>query len=168
MNLENGKHNLTIRTYCDGWDLEPHGFWERPIIYTRSSSLISFTIDTTVPTIQILSPENNVSLITDFAKGVFLTFGIDEPVGWIGYSLDGNANETINGNVTLTALTEGSHNLIIYANDTAGDMGASQCVYFTISSQWAFSKTPWVAAAAAIIIIVLAASTIYLARKRRN
>ncbi len=36
---------------------------------------------------------------------------------------------TIAGNTTLTGLSEGSHNIIVFANDTWGNMGASHRVY---------------------------------------
>ncbi len=54
--------------------------------------------DTTPPSISILSPENKSYTVKD----VPLTFTVNETASWIGYSLDGQANETITGNVTLT------------------------------------------------------------------
>jgi len=50
----------------------------------------------------------------------------------MGYSLDNEENVTIAGNTTLTNLSEGTHNIIVYANDTSGNMGSSSQVYFTI------------------------------------
>jgi hypothetical protein len=94
--------------------------------YTASFSIV----DTTPPTIQIISPQNT----TYAANDVDLTFIIDEPTYWIGYSLDGQANVTSNGNTILTSLGEGSHNIIVYANDTYGNMGFSNIVYFTIDT----------------------------------
>ncbi len=52
----------------------------------------------------------------------------------MGYNLDGQANTTITGNTTLTGLLDGSHYVVVYANDTAGNMGASNTVYFTVDS----------------------------------
>jgi PKD repeat protein len=43
------------------------------------------------------------------------------------------ANETIVGNITLY-FTNGSHNIQVFANDTSGNMGASQKVYFTVNA----------------------------------
>lgn len=56
---------------------------------------------------------------------VDLTFAIDEPISWIGYSLDNQQNLTVVGNITLTDLSERAHHVIIYANDTFGNMGYS-------------------------------------------
>ena len=43
-------------------------------------------------------------------------------------------NVTISGNTTLTGFDDGSHYIIVYANDTAGNMGASNTVYFTVDT----------------------------------
>jgi len=83
--------------------------------------------DTTSPIMTIISPENKTYNITNIA----LTFTINEPTSWIGYSLDNQPNVTITGNTTLTNLTEGPHNIILYANDTIGNMGKSNRTYFT-------------------------------------
>ncbi len=52
----------------------------------------------------------------------------------MGYSLDGEMNVTIAGNTTLTGVLDGSHHIVVYANDTAGNMGASGTVYFTVDT----------------------------------
>jgi hypothetical protein len=63
-----------------------------------------------------------------------LTFVVDEVTSWIGYSLNGEANVTISGSTTLTELPEGSHTILIYANDTVGNLGYSDTVYFTVDT----------------------------------
>jgi len=47
--------------------------------------------DTTPPTISIVSPENK----TYSVNNVSLAFVVDDPTSWVGYSLDGQANVTI-------------------------------------------------------------------------
>jgi hypothetical protein len=95
-------------------------------IYTARFSIF----DVTPPTIDIISPQN-----TTYANNIIdLIFTISEPTSWIGYSLDGQANVTITGNTILIGLTEGSHNIVVYANDTSGNMGFSNKVYFTIDT----------------------------------
>jgi hypothetical protein len=47
--------------------------------------------------------------------------------------LDNQANVTVNGNCTLTGLTEGNHSIVVYANDTFGNMGKSETVAFTVA-----------------------------------
>jgi len=94
-----------------------------------TSSTVYFTVDTTPPNIMILSPENK----TYTTSSVTLTFTIDEPTSWMGYSLDGTDNLTISGNQTLS-LVDGLYSLVVYANDTAGNMGKSSTVYFTLDT----------------------------------
>ncbi|MCZ2809702.1 MAG: hypothetical protein O2V44_10145, partial [Candidatus Bathyarchaeota archaeon] len=88
------------------------------------------TADTVPPYIEILSPENTTYAETD----VSLSFTVSESTSWMGYSLDGQANDTIAGNTTLAGLLDGSHYVVVYANDTAGNMGASGTVYFTVDA----------------------------------
>jgi hypothetical protein len=85
--------------------------------------------ETTPPAITILSPENSTYMTDTIA----LNFTLNETASWIGYSLDGAANETITGNTTLPPLSYGIHTLILYANDTAGNMGVSNFVNFTFT-----------------------------------
>jgi parallel beta-helix repeat protein len=81
------------------------------------------------PTITIISPENK----TYSTNTIPLTFAIDEPAEWIGYSLNGQANVTITGNTTLPTLPDGWYNVAVFANDTYGNMGMS-VVYFTVDT----------------------------------
>ena len=95
-----------------------------------TSSTVYFAVDTTPPAITIVSPENKTYAVKDIS----LTFIVSEPASWIAYSLDGQGNITITGNTTLSGLSDGSHNIMVYANDTAGNVGSSYIVYFTIQS----------------------------------
>ncbi len=114
----------------------PFGFWGSPP-------------ETTPPTISIVSPENKTYTVNN----VSLTYTVSEAASWVGYSLDGQANVTIAGNTTLTGLSDGSHNLTVYANDTAGNTGASETIHFSIKTQQSepFPIT-WVAATAAAVV----------------
>ena len=95
-----------------------------------ASSPVCFTSDTMPPGISILSPENT-AYTTD---AVSLTFAVDEPVSWMGYSLDGQANATITGNTTLTWLSDGIHSIVVYARDMAGNTGSSDTACFTVDT----------------------------------
>jgi hypothetical protein len=46
------------------------------------------------------------------------------------YNSDDKANVTITRNTTLSGLSNGSHSLIVYANDTAGNVGKADFVFF--------------------------------------
>ncbi|MCZ2809617.1 MAG: hypothetical protein O2V44_09710 [Candidatus Bathyarchaeota archaeon] len=82
------------------------------------------------PVVSILLPENTIYTINQ----VPLTFTVTEPTYWMGYSLDGQTNVTITGNTTLTSLSDGTHYVIVYANDTAGNMATSNVVSFTVDT----------------------------------
>lgn len=81
-----------------------------------------------LPFITIVSPQNVTYPMTSIA----LTFTVDEATSWIGYSLDNQANVTIAGNTALTDLSGGTHYITVYANDSSGNMGASETVCFTV------------------------------------
>jgi len=123
-----------------------------------SSGAIYFSVDTRPPDITVFSPENKTYDGSDIQSVI----AVDEPVSWIGYSLDGQDNVTITANVTLAVLDEGSHNITFYATDLVGNQGASNTVYFNIAT----FPTVWVVGVAVTITIVVAAS--YLLLKRRK
>ena len=128
--------------------------------YAVNEQYTPFGFGTVPPTISIVSPENK----TYTANNVSLTFTVSEPTSWIGYSLDGQANVTITGNTTLTGLSDGSHNLIVYAKDTAGNTGASETIRFNIKT----FPTTWIVAAIVIIVIVVAALLVYFAKVKKT
>jgi len=124
-----------------------------------------FTLDTTPPTISIVSPENKTYDTTDIP----LTFTVDETVSWIAYSLDGQANVTITGNTTLPELSDGSHSLIVYAKDTDGNTGASEIIYFTIETEKEEEAFPtWIIAPIVIIAVVGAALLVYFTKIKKT
>ncbi len=118
---------------------------------------VFFTVDTTTPNISDLSIENETYLTTDIP----LSFNTNESTSWLGYRLDNQANQTVNGNFTLEGLTEGAHSLVIYANDTFGNMGKSDTVYFTVANPTPSPKSieyyvaEWIPYAIIALVIVL-------------
>ncbi|MFB3888964.1 MAG: hypothetical protein ACE14S_05695 [Candidatus Bathyarchaeia archaeon] len=102
------------------------------------SSTVNFTVDTTPPIVSVLSSENK-TYCED--SGFPLNFSATEQTSWVGYSLDGQSNVTISGNTTLNELALGSHALVLYANDTAGNE-ASTASAFTIVPSPTPSPTP--------------------------
>lgn len=95
-----------------------------------SSNLAYFTVDTVPPNVVVLSPEDR----TYATNLVPLNFKAGEAVSWKSYSLDGQNNVTIAGNTTLASLADGTHTVIVYANDTVGNMGASAAIRFVIDT----------------------------------
>jgi hypothetical protein len=91
--------------------------------------------DTVPPILTILSPMNK----TYSTSNVPMTFTVNEPFSWMGYNLDNHGNVTITDNTTLTGLSDGSHYMILYANDTNGNMGYSDVhftVHTTVGGEW--------------------------------
>jgi len=123
-----------------------------------SSSAVHFSVDTLPPQIAVLSPENRSYGGSDIQSA----FTVDEPVSWLGYSLDGQDNVTVTGNVTLAVLADGSHNITFYAIDLVGNTGASRTVYFEIA------PFPTVLVVAVAVTITITAATAYLFIKRRK
>jgi parallel beta-helix repeat protein len=127
---------------------------------TGASNTTLFTIDMSPPSISILSPENKTYDTTDIS----LTFALNEPASWMAYSLDGKTSVTIAGNVTLAALSEGSHSIVVYAKDAAGNAGTSEIIYFNVEP---FPIT-LIVAVIVIIVIVGAALLIYFKKAKKT
>ncbi len=123
------------------------------------SDTVYFAIDRSSPKILIIAPQNQSYDVTD----IQLTFTVDEAVSKLTYSLDGQENQTIIGNVTLPALPDGSHYLTLYAIDEIGNI-SWQTVYFNIA------PFPMVifAATAAIVTIALAAGYLFFKRRKSS
>lgn len=118
------------------------------------------------PEIEVLSPTNQVYN----ESCVALVFTVNEQCNWTGYSLDGKENMTITGNLTLTDLPNGAHNATVYANDTQGNMAASETTKFTIAvpepTPEPFPTLPIATASAASIIAVGAGLLIYFKKHK--
>jgi hypothetical protein len=87
--------------------------------------------------ITILSPSSQTTY-TVFKSYYFgvdkipLNFTLNGPKTWIGYSLDGGPTVTISGNTTLIVATSGTHNVIVYAKDSAGNGSISEKIFFNV------------------------------------
>jgi outer membrane protein assembly factor BamB len=126
--------------------------------------------------ISIFLPQNNGKY---FSSNVNLGFTVSEPVDFLGYSLDGQENVSVKGNVTLSGLSDGMHTLTVYANDAYGFTGASETVTFKLEteaappsgSQLAPFPTVWasvfVIASASIISFGLVAYFVRVKRRKK-
>ena len=129
---ERGAYHAYTEQWANGYD------WEYYYNFRISaSSSIFFTVDTTAPSITVLSIQN----ATFDSADVDLNFTVNEQTSLTSYSPNGNGNVTIGGNTTLTGLPFGDYNLIVYAWDAAGNVGASETITFTIAEPEAFPTT---------------------------
>ncbi len=93
-----------------------------------SSSEVTFSIDTKAPTISIHTLKNSAY----FTNTVPLVFTTDELVDLTGYRFDKGDVVICNERVQVTGLSEGAHKLLVYSNDTASTLEASEKVYFSV------------------------------------
>jgi hypothetical protein len=122
-NLSQGAHNLTVWVSVYQYMLSYDNYGG------SAFSTASFYIDSIPPNITILSPETKPYNTSD----VPLDFTVNEAFSQVSYSLDGQENITVNGNMTLARLFYGAHNVTVYATDEAGNVGASETITFTIA-----------------------------------
>jgi hypothetical protein len=115
-----------------------------------------------IPRISVLSPMNQIYN----ESSALVVFVVNKPVNWAGYSLDGKEAVTITGNVTLSGLQNGLHNITVYAKDEFGNTGASETIIFTVAEE-PFPVAPVAVASVATIAVVGATLLIYF-RKRKH
>jgi subtilisin family serine protease len=97
----------------------------------NSTGIYTFTVYNTDPvTVKIISPENK----TYSTSSINLNYTASSPfpICCVSYSLDDKPKIKIEGNITLN-VSEGSHNVIVYANTTYNVTNSSEKVYFTFS-----------------------------------
>jgi hypothetical protein len=114
------------------------------------------------PYIRVDSPKN----ITYTTDNVLLNFTVNEETSWMGYSLDDQNNVTLTEKtLTLTGLTDGLHNMTVYATDTDGNTATSETIHFIIKA----TPTKGIAAIAiAAVATAAAAIIIYYTRTKKN
>ncbi len=122
----------------------------------------TYLLQTTPPKIGVLSPTN----LTYTESNVSLVFTVDKHVAWAFYSLDGEQNVTISGNTTLTGVSSGSHSITVYANDTYGNIAASETVTFTITQPFPIVTAAVVVGSVAAVAVVAAAVLTCRSRRR--
>jgi hypothetical protein len=161
LNLTAGKHSVQVGYEAVSFFVAGGGgnYGLGSIAVSGNSSSINFTVEQ--PKLDIVTPESKIYNETSIP----LVFSTKQAVSWIGYSLDGKDNVTITGNTTLTGLSNGKHNVTVYANDTYGNMGVPETVTFTISQPF---PTASVAAASGASIALIVLSLLVYFKKRKH
>jgi N-acetylneuraminic acid mutarotase len=119
-----------------------------------------FGYGTIPPQVTVVSPEN----MKYNSSSVPLTFTVNKPAAWIGYSLDGQDNVTATGNPTLSGLPNGSHTIIVYTRDEFGNTATSETINFT--TEETFPTTTLIIAATAMAVAT--SITIIYFKKRKQ
>ncbi len=167
--IPEGKHTLTVYAVEEGQyhnapiPSELSGL--KKIVYNSfqitGSTSATFNIDRTNPNIMLLSTKNT----TYSSNDIPLNFTVNEPTSKLAYNLDNCGNVTMAGNMTLTGLSVGEHNLTIYAWDITGNVEASKTLFFTIVEPF---PSLTILVIASIAIVVLIASLILYKRRRKT
>jgi hypothetical protein len=162
--LSEGSHSVTVYSAYTLYNFTAMGtFYPKYVVWDHNT--VFFTIDYGIsPAITTLSLENK----TYNDNNLLLNFTTDEPTSWMGYCLDQQANVTSAENVTLTGLAEGSHSIVVYANDTAGNMSASETIIFTVDVPEPFSIVPVAAASIATVAVVGVGLLVYFKKRKHN
>ena len=151
--------NTTVKGVADGvHNLVLYGDSLFGTVY--ASDPVWFGVDTQPPKITVFPIENKTYEVPD----VLLRFTVDNSPSWLGYSLDNQPIVTITGNLTLTGLSYGLHELTVYANDTAGNMGY-QSIHFEVNSVF---PTTIVAAGVIATVVVASGLLVYLKKRKRS
>jgi hypothetical protein len=122
-------------------------------------SMVNFTIDTTPPTAAILHLENRT-----YSSTVPLEFVTNEPISQSLMSIDGLQNVTITGNTTLSAVTNGAHNVTVFVKDRAGNVEASKTITFTIAEPF---PTTLLAVSAVLVAVAVSVGLVVYLKKRK-
>ena len=111
-----------------------------------------YLLEITPPKLNVISPLNQIYN----ESTIPLVFNGDKAVNWTSYSLDGQQNVTFSGNTNLTDISNGVHNITIYAQDTFGNIGSSQTTSFTVakSEPESFQIVPVAAVSVAVALVV--------------
>ena len=68
----------------------------------------------------------------------------DSPISldWMGYSLYGQSNITINGDTVMKMPGIGEHSIQVFGSDSSGNIHESEIIFFSIGSSSTFPSTP--------------------------
>jgi hypothetical protein len=167
--VSTGMSNDTYITQTVHFQIEPNSktvsFQKYPLVMSRDPYPNPPIL---IPT--VISPPQNITYttgnITQFT--IPLDFTINATASWIGYSIDNQTRITINGNMTLSELKVGSHNITLFASDIFGNIGTSNITYFTITEKVAANSGFQPTVLALPIVVVVLAVGVILFRKYRG
>lgn len=155
------------------YEIDSQNIDQYPLLQPFNST--TYLLQTTPPKISLLTPTNQ----TYTNSSVPFVFSVDvlapvKDVNWTGYSLDGAPNVTITSNnpvvngatidFTVANVTNGLHSIIVYANDSYGNMAATEPLTFTVKLPPSF-PTAIVAGISVVVVAVIATVVFYYFKK---
>jgi hypothetical protein len=163
--MPDGEYSVVITAVGGGSYIKSINVLEGTIYHfdMTTISVVNFTI-ATPPEVSILSPLNK----TYGSSEVPLKFAVDKSFSKISYVLDYQDNMTIKGNATLTGLSNGVHNVTVYAWDNAGNIGSSETIIFIVDAPEPFPAMSVSAVSVASVATVGAGLLLYRKKRRRE
>lgn len=158
--IPNGKRSIIITVFGGGGYAEGLTWYSFGI---NSSSSVNFTM-CRIPIVSFLSFQNSAFK----SSFVPLNFTVDQPVSEMAYCLDGQNNVTISGNTTLTGLSNGYHNVTVYATGVFGNVGHSDTLFFNVAAPEPLESLPVVPIAAVPSASIAVGCAGLLLRHRRK
>jgi len=160
--LQEGSHCLVVRTNSTGvtGGIMIGGIDRVPGDSAWVTVYFSVADDGIPPRVSLLSAENK----TYSTANITLTYSINDQAVKALYSLDGQESVNLSENTTLTDLSEGSHDITVYAYDRVGNE-VSETVYFTISVPKPFPTTLVTASVSIVAVIVVIGFLVYLKKR---
>jgi hypothetical protein len=125
-------------------------------------SVVNFTV-ATPPEVSVLSPLNG----TYDSSDVQLNFTVNESFSKISYVLDHQDNMTIDGNTTLLGLSNGVHNVTVYACENAGNVGSSETITFTVAEPEPLPSASIATASIASVVVAGAVLLVYFKKSKK-
>lgn len=152
--LAEGQHNLTVWmwTYISSNKARPAAWGYCTVLFSIA--------DKTPPNITLNTTQDTLYNQTSIP----LNFTVNEPTTWVTYSLDNGAQIAITENTTL-AVSEGNHTIVLYANDTSGNVGQSMVVRFAVHAE---NRTGFIMILAMIAVGVGVGAVLLFKRKNRS
>jgi len=164
-NLGFGRHDiritatLTVQPNYDGGGWWHHFTgWEGDHYLDTGS--INFFVENPL-TVSILAMANQ----TFNSAAVPLNFVVEGVTSCMKYSLDRQANVTLNGNTTLTGLSNGEHNVTVYAENYDGNFVCSETVTFAIAVSEHLAI--WVAVTVLSVLLGITGLLFYFKKRKK-
>lgn len=159
--LSDGVHSIRVSAEAECLYCEGHAWLSNFVV--GNSSKVTFIVDTGPPKITLVSPINKEYNTTD----VSFCYSVSEP-SEVTYSLDGLANVTLLGNITLSNLTVGEHGLTIYALDATGNVAFDSIEFNVAESGSNVFSLPFITTVSGVLLLLGCSSIVFYLRRKCN